>query len=612
MTRTYAGLASRIMVRALTARLAVLLLVASPAAPTRSRPTSSGPSPADGAGPSRRLAALPGRGRDRRRGRLGRPARPPDLRSNLWTQPGRDPRQRARRRRQRLRRRRPRRRPHRGAALDLRDNAGPRDARGGHDRRRAPTARRGRRRLPGQADGGQDPRPPRARAPRRRWPRASATRPPTARGSSTSASRRRPTTRACARRSRRRGRRRADRLLGREHGADIDRRPLFPVAIPAPNLVGVAATAPADGRALTQFSNYGPLSVPVAAPGEGVVSTARDGGYETRSGTSMAAPHVAGVAALMASANPRLSAAGAARAAARARGAPPGGRPARATSTRWRPSQAAMRTPQDPLDQAADGAHRRRSTQTADALRAQYRLEGRRPRRAPPARRRDGRDAAPERLRAPGRRCAGRPGAALVVEALGADGRVLAGAAAFVGAAPPPPPTTLAARRLRRRRRGARRAAARPPTRRRRIQLVGGGTDMGIADAARGIVDAGPDEPLDLPRRPARASSSPSSRSATAASSPTASRPSSRPRASRAPRRPSSSRTSGPRARACSRAPPRPPPTCGRRPAPGATSTRADSEGLHVGLCRSYPLGIVTRGAPGGALAGLLRTIAAP
>ena len=57
--------------------------------------------------------------------------------------------------------------------------------------------------------------------------------------------------------------------------ADIDRRPLFPVSIPADNLVGVAATAPADaGAAITQFSNFGPLTVPVAAPGEGVVSTA--------------------------------------------------------------------------------------------------------------------------------------------------------------------------------------------------------------------------------------------------------------------------------------------------------------------------------------------------
>ncbi len=35
----------------------------------------------------------------------------------------------------------------------------------------------------------------------------------------------------------------------------------------------------------------------------------------------------------------------------------------------------------------------------------------------------------------------------------------------------------------------------------------------------------------------------------------------------------------------------------------------ADSEGLEVGLCRSYPLGLVTRGAPNGALVGLLRAI---
>jgi len=92
--------------------------------------------------------------------------------------------------------------------------------------------------------------------------------------------------------------------------ADVDRRPLYPVAIPSANLVGVAATAAADdGLAITKFSNFGRLTVPVAAPGEGVVSTAADGGYESRSGTSMAAPHVSGVAALMASVAPRLPAA---------------------------------------------------------------------------------------------------------------------------------------------------------------------------------------------------------------------------------------------------------------------------------------------------------------
>jgi subtilisin family serine protease len=92
-------------------------------------------------------------------------------------------------------------------------------------------------------------------------------------------------------------------------GLDVDRKPVYPVSIPAPNVVGVAATAPADGRALPDFSNYGRLTVPVAAPGVEVISTSKTGGYEVKSGTSMAAPHVAGVAALMASVAPNLPAA---------------------------------------------------------------------------------------------------------------------------------------------------------------------------------------------------------------------------------------------------------------------------------------------------------------
>jgi subtilisin family serine protease len=90
---------------------------------------------------------------------------------------------------------------------------------------------------------------------------------------------------------------------------DVDRSAVFPVAIAAPNVVGVAATAPADGRSLGDFSNYGRLTVPVAAPGAQVLSTSKDGGFETKSGTSMAAPHVTGVAALMAAVAPNLSAA---------------------------------------------------------------------------------------------------------------------------------------------------------------------------------------------------------------------------------------------------------------------------------------------------------------
>ncbi len=89
---------------------------------------------------------------------------------------------------------------------------------------------------------------------------------------------------------------------------DIDARPSFPVSTPAPNLIGVAATAPDDGRGLARFSNFGRNTVALAAPGEGVLSTSKDAGWAVMSGTSMAAPHVTGVAALMAALQPDLPA----------------------------------------------------------------------------------------------------------------------------------------------------------------------------------------------------------------------------------------------------------------------------------------------------------------
>jgi subtilisin family serine protease len=92
-------------------------------------------------------------------------------------------------------------------------------------------------------------------------------------------------------------------------GLDVDRSAVYPIAIAAANLVGVAATEPDVGSALPRFSNYGRLAVPVGAPGAEVLSTSRDGGYEVKSGTSMAAPHVTGVAALMAAVAPALPAA---------------------------------------------------------------------------------------------------------------------------------------------------------------------------------------------------------------------------------------------------------------------------------------------------------------
>jgi subtilisin family serine protease len=57
---------------------------------------------------------------------------------------------------------------------------------------------------------------------------------------------------------------------------------------------------------LASFSNYGSW-VNVAAPGDHILSTVPGGLYATWSGTSMAAPLVAGVAALVRAAYPTLN-----------------------------------------------------------------------------------------------------------------------------------------------------------------------------------------------------------------------------------------------------------------------------------------------------------------
>jgi subtilisin family serine protease len=76
----------------------------------------------------------------------------------------------------------------------------------------------------------------------------------------------------------------------------------FPAAYP--DVVAVGAINQADQRA--PFSQTGP-HIDVVAPGVGVLSTVWDNGYGTYNGTSMASPHVAGVAALILSCNSGLT-----------------------------------------------------------------------------------------------------------------------------------------------------------------------------------------------------------------------------------------------------------------------------------------------------------------
>jgi subtilisin family serine protease/subtilase family serine protease len=73
--------------------------------------------------------------------------------------------------------------------------------------------------------------------------------------------------------------------------------PTYPASYGAPNVISVAATTNTDD--LAWFSNYGASTVHLGAPGSDILSTTPGNAYGYSSGTSMAAPHVSGAAALV-------------------------------------------------------------------------------------------------------------------------------------------------------------------------------------------------------------------------------------------------------------------------------------------------------------------------
>lgn len=86
---------------------------------------------------------------------------------------------------------------------------------------------------------------------------------------------------------------------------DNDTTPHYPSSFDLPCIIAVAATDNQDS--LANFSCYGATSVDLAAPGVGILSTMPNNAYGLMDGTSMATPHVSGVAALVSSIYPNLT-----------------------------------------------------------------------------------------------------------------------------------------------------------------------------------------------------------------------------------------------------------------------------------------------------------------